>query len=109
MTISQFGQDDIAKYHLRRGEVLATAFAIVLGVATSYVAKDQRPIWFAIAGAAAMLLIYEHAIRTSTGRSGKSDLGGPALWSLGTPVVRSTDFPAIATALDPGRFFGGGI
>jgi hypothetical protein len=107
MTISQFGSDNTAVYHLRRGEILATAFALILGVATSYVAKDRRPFWFSVAGAVAMLAIYEHAIRTSAG--GANRPSGPLLWGLGNPVLRSTDYPSLATALDPGRFFGGGI
>lgn len=107
MTINQFAGDTSAVYHLRRGEILATAFALILGAATSYISKDQRPLWFSIAGAVAMLLIYEHSIRTSAG--GANRVSGPLLTGLGNPVLRSTDYTSLATALDPGRFFGGGI
>lgn len=66
MTIRKFADDEEARAALRQGEVLATAFALTLGATVSALVDTPLPLVFAAATAAAMLAVYEYAMRTGT-------------------------------------------
>lgn len=63
MTIRKFAQDAEAVRALRQGEAVATGFAVALGWVVSELIDSYLPLVFSALTAAAMLCVYEWAIR----------------------------------------------
>lgn len=66
MTIRKFAHDQTAREALRQGEVLATTFAVTLGWLVSELTQTSWPVWGSVIVAAAMVLVYESAMRQTT-------------------------------------------
>lgn len=77
MTIRKFADDDAARAALRQGEVLASVFALTLGVIVGALIDSPLPLIFAAGTAVAMLAVYEYAMRT----------GGLPAWTWGATVL----------------------
>lgn len=63
MTIRKFAKDAEAVEALRKGEAIATGFAVVLGWVVSELIDSYLPLVFTVATAVAMLAVYEYAIQ----------------------------------------------
>lgn len=63
MTIRKFAKDPEAVEALRKGEAVATAFALTLGWVVSELIDSYLPLAFTAATAVAMLAVYEYAIQ----------------------------------------------
>jgi hypothetical protein len=63
MTIRKFARDEEALQALRKGEAIATGFAVVLGWVVSELVDSYLPLLFTVLTAVAMLSVYEYAIR----------------------------------------------
>ncbi len=63
MTIRKFARDGEALEALRKGEAIATGFAVALGWVVSELIDSYLPLVFTAATALAMLCVYEYAIR----------------------------------------------
>jgi hypothetical protein len=63
MTIRKFAKDPEALEALRKGEAIATGFAVMLGWVVSELVDSYLPLVFTAVTAVAMLAVYEYAIR----------------------------------------------
>jgi hypothetical protein len=63
MTIRKFARDPEAVEALRRGEAIATGFAVMLGWVVSELIDSYLPLLFTAVTAVAMLAVYEYAIQ----------------------------------------------
>jgi hypothetical protein len=63
MTIRKFAKDPEAVEALRKGEAIATGFAVMLGWVVSELIDSYLPLAFTVLTAVAMLVVYEYAIR----------------------------------------------
>jgi len=85
MTIRKFAKDPEAVEALRKGEAIATGFALVLGWVVSELVDSHLPLLFTAATAAAMMAVYEYAIRGNA-RAGVVAAGAMTVGAL-LPVV----------------------
>lgn len=61
-TIKTFVQDDNGVRMIREGEIMASAYLIVLALAVGYITKSKWPVIMALATGAAMIGVYEYAL-----------------------------------------------
>lgn len=62
-TIREF-HNDATQTDIRIGEMLATAFVIILGLIVAGIVDSHLPFWIALITAFAMINVYEWALRT---------------------------------------------
>lgn len=55
------------KYWVRRGEIVAGVFAVLVGSLLSYAADSGLPFWAAVATIAIHIYLYEHALKGGIG------------------------------------------
>lgn len=55
------------RYWVRRGEVFASAFSVLVGSLISYVANSAVPFWAAVLVVGINIYLYEHALRGGIG------------------------------------------
>ena len=63
-TIRTFGGDPDTQRDIRQGEMLATGFALALGVVVSKLTRSTFPLVAAVIVSGAMVSVYEWALRT---------------------------------------------
>lgn len=63
MTIRKFADDADAVKAIRQGEMLATAFTVILGWVLSEITDSYLPLIFTVAAALAYVTVYEFALR----------------------------------------------
>jgi hypothetical protein len=68
-TIGHFSEteNEEANYWIRRGEVMASALTLAVGIATSVLTKSPLPMVGVIVMAGILLYLYEHALRNGSG------------------------------------------
>lgn len=68
-TIGHFSQAENkeACYWIRRGEVMATALSLSVGVTVSYLSESYWPLFGTIAMCLVLLYLYEHALTNGNG------------------------------------------
>lgn len=68
MTMNAFATSPEQIAMVRRGVIIAGAFAALIGVAVSMVSESWLPFWFSVIGWGLTAAIYEHTIQTGSGR-----------------------------------------
>lgn len=69
-TIQTFVQDREGVKMIRQGEIMASAYLIVLAIAVGYITKSKWPVIMAFVTGAAMIGVYEFALVHSPARQG---------------------------------------
>jgi hypothetical protein len=84
MTIRKFAKDPEAVESLRRGEAIATGFALMLGWVVSELTDSYLPLLFTAITAVAMLAVYEYAIQSNLldGAKTAAAMGARALFPV---------------------------
>lgn len=63
-TIRTFGNQPWTRKAIRDGEIIGTLFALTLGAIVSALMKTPLPLYFSIGTSAAMVSVYEYALRS---------------------------------------------
>lgn len=74
-TIKTFVQDENGCKMIREGELMASAYLIVLAIAVSYITKSKWPAVLGLITGAAMVGVYEYALARSPARNGEGGCG----------------------------------
>jgi Sec-independent protein secretion pathway component TatC len=69
-TIKTFVQDEDGVKMIREGEIMASAYLLILAFAVSYLTKSKWPAIMALATGAAMIGVYEYALARSPAKCG---------------------------------------
>ena len=72
MTIRKFARDQEAVEALRKGEAIATGFALALGWVVGELTDSHLPLLFTAITAISMLAVYEYAIRGNAALGAKA-------------------------------------
>jgi hypothetical protein len=92
-TIRHFGHEVGVVKDIRDGELIGTAFALVLGGIVSAITENALPFIFAGATAGVMVGVYEYALRTRNGAS-RQEISGTGL----RPAVIDAAFDVVEYA-----------
>lgn len=68
-TIKTFVQDDDGVRMIREGEIMASAYLVILAIAVGYITKSKWPVIMALTTGAAMIGVYEYAVARSPARN----------------------------------------
>lgn len=72
-TIKTFVQDDNGVRMIREGEIMASAYLIVLAIAVGSITKSRWPVIMALVTGVAMIGVYEYALARCPARVGECE------------------------------------
>lgn len=72
-TIKTFVQDDNGVRMIREGEIMASAYLVVLAIAVGYITKSKWPVIMALVTGSAMIGVYEYALARCPARTGECE------------------------------------
>jgi len=68
-TIQTFVQDNEGVQMIRQGEIMASAYLVVLAIAVGYITKSKWPVIMALVTGTAMIGVYEFALARCPARA----------------------------------------